>query len=55
MGFEPGQQRGAAKWEGMDVDKQVIDYVQSSGYGGVFWWAINERGYSADMPTGKNS
>ena len=38
MGFEPGSQ---VKWEGINVDEDVIDYIQMMGYGGIFFWAIN--------------
>ena len=41
MGFEPGAQASKWKWEGMDTDKSIIDYVQSQNYGGVMFWAIN--------------
>ena len=42
MGFEPGGQAAGGNWEGMDVDKQVIDYIKSNYYGGIMFWAINQ-------------
>ncbi|WP_051261549.1 glycoside hydrolase family 18 protein [Desulfovibrio inopinatus] len=42
MGFEPGGQMAGGVWEGMDVDKQVIDYIKTNNYGGVMFWAINQ-------------
>jgi len=43
MGFEPGFQAGAGIWEGFDIDFEVIDYMESGGYGGIMFWALNER------------
>lgn len=42
MGFEPGGQVSGGVWEGMAVDKQVIDYIKANDYGGVMFWAINQ-------------
>lgn len=42
MGFEPGPQFNNGQWEGADVDHSVIDYMKSNGYGGIFFWAINQ-------------
>ncbi len=42
MGFEPGGQNAGGNWEGMDVDKQVIDYINSNNYGGIMFWAVNQ-------------
>jgi len=43
MGFEPGPQWNKGVWEGLDTDKQVIDYMKKNGYGGIFFWAINQH------------
>ena len=42
MGFEPGPQYNNGVWEGVETDHNVIDYMKTSGYGGVFFWAINQ-------------
>lgn len=42
MGFEPGPQFNNGKWEGAEVDHAVIDHLKQNGYGGVFFWAINQ-------------
>ena len=42
MGFEPGGQNAGGNWEGMDVDREVIDYINSNNYGGIMFWAINQ-------------
>jgi len=42
IGFEPGFQAAHGVWEGFDVDFEVIDRMHRSGYGGVFFWAMNE-------------
>ena len=42
MGFEPGGQAASGVWEGMEVDKQVVDYIQEKGYAGIMFWAINQ-------------
>lgn len=47
MGFYPGSQAAGGQWEGMAVDKEVVDYIQDSDYGGIMFWAINEVGTSA--------
>jgi len=54
MGFEPGGQAAGGKWEGMEVDKEVIEYVEDNGYGGVMFWAINETGFFTSDKTGLN-
>lgn len=41
MGFEPGSQYNQGMWEGIDVDEDVIDYMESVGFGGIMFWAIN--------------
>ena len=56
MGFEPGKQAAGGLWEGSQVDKDVINYVQETNYGGVMFWAMNEH---ASLPetgvTGQNA
>jgi GH18 family chitinase len=47
MGFEPGVQVAGGIWEGMEVDRQVIDYIKDNGYGGVFFWAINQPAFGS--------
>ena len=42
MGFEPGPQWNSGVWEGEAEDHKVIDYLKKEGYGGVFFWAINQ-------------
>lgn len=42
LGFEPGGQASAGKWEGPEVDKQALDYVYSNDFGGSLYWAINQ-------------
>merc|ERR1711935_128066 len=42
MGFVPGPQWNNGVWEGPETDKKVIDYLKSEGYGGIFFWAINQ-------------
>jgi len=55
MGFEPGHQAAGGLWEGNDVDKQVIDYIQQNNLGGVMFWAVNEHASLPDTGiTGKN-
>merc|ERR1719367_2684742 len=55
MGFEPGHQAAGGLWEGNDVDKQVIDYIQQNNLGGVMFWAVNEHASLPDSGiTGKN-
>lgn len=41
MGFEPGGQSSTGSWEGIDVDKNVVNFIASSPYGGDQFWAIN--------------
>jgi len=57
MGFEPGGQVAGGVWEGMEVDKEVIDYIDSSDHGGVMFWAINQPASSSepDEVTGENA
>jgi len=43
MGFELGFQYNHGIWEGLDMDKQVIDYLKQNGYGGIFVWALNQH------------
>jgi len=56
MGFEPGGQAAGGVWEGMAVDRQVIDYLEARGYGGVMFWAANQpaSGGSPEV-TGENA
>ena len=43
MIFEPGTNAAIGnQWEGMAVDHQVVDWVQSNGYGGVGCWTMND-------------
>ena len=42
IGFEPGGQAAGGKWEGIDVDEEVINYVEENNYGGVMFWAMNQ-------------
>ena len=42
MGFEPDDDDIDQQWEGIEVDKQAIDYIAGSQFGGVMFWAINE-------------
>ncbi len=56
MGFEPGGQAAGGVWEGMVVDKEVIDYVAAQGYGGIMFWAINQGALSPSTEiTGANA
>jgi len=41
MGFEPGEQAGSGKWEGLDKDKSVAQYVKDHEVGGVMLWGVN--------------
>jgi len=43
MGFEPGPQWNGGVWEGGHTDEAVIDYMKGNGYGGVMFWAINQK------------
>ena len=55
MGFEPGLQAAGGLWEGPELDKQVIDYVNAHDYGGVMFWALNEHASSKQTGrTGQN-
>ncbi|KEI35514.1 chitin binding protein [Francisella sp. W12-1067] len=42
LGFEPGGQAASGEWEGLELDKQMIDYVAEKGFGGSMFWAINQ-------------
>ena len=53
LGFEPVKQMGGGVWEGSDLDKKLIDYVDDNGYGGVMFWAINETTESPKKKTAK--
>lgn len=55
MGFEPGKQQNNAIWEGVDVDQEAITYVKENGYGGVFFWAINDRLEENGVLLGQNA
>jgi glycosyl hydrolase family 18 (putative chitinase) len=56
MGFEPGGQASGGNWEGMNVDKEVIDYIQQNSFGGVMFWAVNQPPLPPSTEnTGKNS
>ena len=55
MGFEPGGQAAGGEWEGLQTDKSVIDMVQSTGYGGSMFWAINQPQYTSSEVTGLNA
>ena len=50
-GFEPGTQAGGGIREGVTIDKEVIDYVKANQYGGVFFWALNDRNNSGNCTT----
>ena len=43
MGFEPGYQAAGGIWEGMEVDKQVIDYIEENNFGGIMFWSANNH------------
>ena len=55
MGFEPGGQAAGGVWEGMAIDKSVIDYIASIPYGGSMFWAINQPAYNSSEVTGDNA
>ena len=55
MGFEPGGQAAGGIWEGMEIDREVIDYMILQNYGGVMFWAINQTPYNSQEHTGENS
>jgi GH18 family chitinase len=55
MGFEPGGQATGGVWEGMEVDKLVIDHIASMPYGGSMFWAINQPAYLSPEVTGDNA
>ena len=42
VGFEPGEQAGGGIWEGFDIDFAVTEEVRSKGFGGIFFWAMND-------------
>ena len=54
MGFEPGFQAAGGIWEGMDVDKQVIDYIEDNNYGGIMFWSNNNHNEHDGEYTGNN-
>ncbi|QSH41408.1 glycosyl hydrolase family 18 protein [Lentisphaerota bacterium ZTH] len=54
MGFEPGNQAAGGVWEGAEVDQSVIDYIKANGYGGIMFWAVNEKA-STPTTTGQNA
>ncbi|WP_442902171.1 glycosyl hydrolase family 18 protein [Francisella sp. 19S2-10] len=60
LGFEPGGQAAGGKWEGMDIDKEMINYVADNNYGGSMFWAINQHAmgtastYYQNVVTGNN-
>ena len=43
MGIQPGGQREEGKWEGIEIDKWVIDYIKEKEYGGVYFWSLNQH------------
>ena len=50
MGFEPGPQANGGEWEGMDIDKQVVDFMRKEPeFGGAYFWTMN------NPATGNNS
>ncbi len=55
MGFEPGGQAAGGVWEGMAIDKSVIDVIASTPYGGSMFWAINQPAYNSSEVTGDNA
>ena len=56
MGFEPGPQAAGGVWEGTNVDKSVVNYIQDKGYGGIMFWAANETAKDkAGIKNGINS
>ncbi|MFZ9036391.1 MAG: hypothetical protein ACO2ZM_09820 [Francisellaceae bacterium] len=55
MGFEPGGQAAGGQWEGLDVDKSVIDYIAENDFGGSMFWAINQPAYNSSEVTGLNA
>ena len=54
MGFQPGHQNEDGVWEGMEMDNQVIDYIQANGYGGILFWAVNDKNVHNGVLTGEN-
>ncbi len=56
MGFEPGGQAAGGEWEGMTVDKNVINYIIANSYGGIMFWAINQKALPPSTEiTGENA
>ena len=56
MGFEPGGQAAGGIWEGVEVDKQAIDYIKANGYGGIMFWAVNQPKLNgSEEITGQNA
>jgi len=54
MGFEPGNQASGGVWEGMAMDKDVVDYIEANSYGGILFWALNEPANLNGEITGVN-
>lgn len=56
LGFEPGGQPAGGVWEGLEVDKEAIQYIDDNGLGGSMFWAINQPalGQSSEI-TGLNA
>ena len=52
MGFEPGYQAAGGIWEGMEVDKQVCDHIEINNYGGVMFWAANDKNWKNGVMNG---
>jgi len=51
MGFEPGYQAVQGIWEGFDIDFAVTQWMRDEGYGGIMFWAINERASARNAGT----
>jgi len=48
MLFEPGPQANMGKWEGMETDKAVLDWMRVyrdkfGPYGGAGFWSMNDK------------
>ncbi|MBK2255742.1 hypothetical protein IBE48_09810, partial [Francisella philomiragia] len=60
LGFEPGGQAASGEWEGLTLDKEMIDYVSDNNYGGSMFWAVNQVAmntastYYQNVVTGEN-
>ncbi|MBY7735368.1 glycosyl hydrolase family 18 protein, partial [Francisella philomiragia] len=56
LGFEPGGQAAGGQWEGLSLDKQMIDYIFDNGFGGSMFWAMNQAPWQGNPAvTGKNA